>query len=77
MTNFEKWQQTLPENDRVSKPEDLIIDRGPDIDEKEEFRHVVKLPCKNCPCLEKCGREHDYWRGCSDIFQEWAKEETK
>ena len=29
MTNFEKWQQTLPENDRVENVEALVIDHGP------------------------------------------------
>lgn len=75
MTNFERWQDTLPENKRVKKPEDLLIDRGDEVDE-DEFRHIVKIACDECPCQKECGKNHDYWTGCATIFLDWAKEES-
>ena len=76
MTNFYKWQQMLPEKERVKKPEDLIVYHGPEIDEKDEFRYTINMKCPKCQCIEKCKKEHDYWTGCKDIFLEWAKEEV-
>lgn len=69
MTNFEKWKQNL-------KPEDLIIDKGDNVDE-DECRHVVGIAdnCSNCPANGKCG--HDYWTECGEAFIEWAKSEAK
>jgi hypothetical protein len=69
MTNFEKWKQNL-------KPEDLIIDKGENVDE-DECRHVVGIAdnCSNCPANGKCG--HDFWTDCGEAFMEWALEETE
>lgn len=44
MTNFEKWKQDL-------KPEDLIIDKGEDIDD-DEFRFLGVIDCEKCPAKE-------------------------
>lgn len=76
MTNFENWQQTLPESKRVEKPEDLIFDRGKLFDEEDEFRHVAMIECVECPCQNECDANHDFWTGCADIFLDWAKEEV-
>ena len=76
MTNFERWQNTLPENKRVEKPEDMLIDQGEKIDEQEEFRYVAKFSCDECPCQKECGQKHDYWTGCATVFLDWAKEES-
>ena len=76
MTNFENWQATIPEKDRVENVEALVIDHGPETDEAE-FRYEMNIPCETCPCRDRCEKEHSFWRGCADIFQEWAKEETK
>ena len=69
MTNFEKWKQNL-------KPEDLIIDKGENVDE-DECRHVVGIAdnCSNCPAKGKCS--HDFWTDCGEAFKEWALEETE
>lgn len=75
MTNFDHWQQTAPEKYRAAKPEDLIVDRG-EVDEMEEFRYIARIDCFECPCHIRCHSEHDMWRGCSEIFLEWATEEV-
>ena len=75
MTNFERWQNTLPQNKRVEKPEDLVLDRGEETD-KDEFRHMVMIDCDDCPCRKECDLAHDCWTGCADIFLDWAKEES-
>jgi hypothetical protein len=49
------------------------VDRG-EVDETEEFRYIARIDCFECPCHIQCHSDHDMWRGCSEIFLEWAKE---
>lgn len=76
MTNFEKWQASLPEKDRVQNVGALVIDNGPETD-VDEFRYTMNIDCKTCPCRDRCSEAHSYWVGCADIFREWAREEAK
>lgn len=75
MTNFEAWQKTLPESERVEKVEDLIVDRGEECNDPDDDRCVIRHDCRVCPINGKCGR--DYWNGCVDVFTAWAKSEAK
>ncbi len=66
MTNFEAWQKTLPESERVKKVEDLIVDRGEECNDPDDDRYVIRHDCRDCPINGKCGK--DYWNGCVDVF---------